>query len=513
MDLPPRRPGADPGVVVVVTYRIFFHPLAKYPGPWLAKISNLYAGYHSWRGDLHVDMWRCHEEYGDFVRYAPNGLLVNTVKGLHDVYGHGKNFQKSQKYAAMVHRAPNTLTVIDKKKHGKKRRVISQAFSDNTLKSYESVILEQVQHLCNALRKGSDGQPVPIHSWSPAKDIGHLSDYFTFDVMSNVIFGVPWSTQRDPKYRFVPDVIEKSNVRVGALSQAPELAILRLDKFLFPEAIKARDKFIHFVEEMLRQGIQCATKSGKGAFATLSKAIDPETGLPLRMKELAGESATLIVAGTDTTSTALAACFFYLTHHPDALARAAAEIRSVFDAPDQISMGPKMHQCVFLRACIEESMRLSPSAASSLWREVTDTGAEVDGEFLPPGVDVGTCIYSIHHNPVYYPQPFTFCPERWIAKQAQLIQSDVDLARSAFNPFSIGPRSCIGKGLAYVELHLVLSHVLWAFDLQLAPGELGHVGEGHEDGPIGRQRVNEFQIFDHLTAAKMGPFLEFKPRI
>jgi cytochrome P450 len=102
-----------------------------------------------------------------------DGLLTNG-KNI-DVYGHGKNIQKSQKYAAMVHRAPNTLTVIDKKKHGKKRRVISQAFSDNTLKSYESVILEQVQHLCNALRKGSDGQPVPIHSWSPAKDIGHLS--------------------------------------------------------------------------------------------------------------------------------------------------------------------------------------------------------------------------------------------------------------------------------------------------------------------------------------------------
>jgi hypothetical protein len=64
-----------------------------------------------------------------------------------------------------------------------------------------------------------------------------------------------------------------------------------------------------------------------------------------------------------------------------------------------------------------------------------------------------------------------------------------------------------------VELHLVLSHVLWTFDLRLAPGELGHVGEGKEDGPIGRQRVNEFQLFDHLTAAKNGPFLEFIPRI
>ncbi|OQE11748.1 hypothetical protein PENVUL_c002G08830 [Penicillium vulpinum] len=500
-------------VVVLLTYRIFFHPLAKYPGPWLGKISNLYAGYHSWRGDLHVDMWRCHEKYGDFVRYGPNSLLANTNKGLHDIYSHGKNFQKSQRYAAMVHRAPNTLTVIDKKKHGKKRRVISQAFSDNTLKSYEGVILEQVQHLCNALRKGTDGKPVPVGSWSPPKDTAHLSDYFTFDVMSNVIFGVPWSTQRDPKYRFVPDVIERSNVRVGALAQAPELAFLRLDKYLFPDAIQARDKFIHFVEEMLRQGIQASTKTGKGAFSILSKAIDPETGLPLRMKELAGESATLIVAGTDTTSTALAACLFYLSHHPSALERATCEVRSVFESPDLIGMGTQMHQCVFLRACIEESMRLSPSAASSLWREVTDTGADVDGQYLPPGVDVGTCIYSIHHNPAYYPQPFSFRPERWIANEAHLVQSDVELARSAFNPFSIGPRSCIGKGLAYVELHLVLSHVLWAFDLHLAPGELGHIGEGKEDAPFGRHRVNEFQLWDHLTCAKHGPFVEFKPRI
>ena len=115
--------------------------------------------------------------------------------------------------------------------------------------------------------------------------------------MSNVIFEVPWSTQRDPKYRFVPDVIEKSNVRVGALSQAPELTLFRIDKHLFPEAIRARDRFISFVEEMLRQGIQSATKTGRGAFSLLSKTIDPETGLPLRMKELAGESATLIVAG------------------------------------------------------------------------------------------------------------------------------------------------------------------------------------------------------------------------
>lgn len=69
-------------LVGLVVYRLAFHPLAKYPGPFLARITNLYAAYHSWKGDLHIDMWRCHEKYGDHVRYAPNGLLVNNATGL-----------------------------------------------------------------------------------------------------------------------------------------------------------------------------------------------------------------------------------------------------------------------------------------------------------------------------------------------------------------------------------------------------------------------------------------------
>jgi hypothetical protein len=68
--------------IINFTYYVFFHPYAKYPGPFLAKFTDLYAGYHAWKGDLHLDMWRCHMKYGDKVRYAPNRLNVNTVTGL-----------------------------------------------------------------------------------------------------------------------------------------------------------------------------------------------------------------------------------------------------------------------------------------------------------------------------------------------------------------------------------------------------------------------------------------------
>jgi hypothetical protein len=50
--------------LAIIVYRIWFHPLAKFPGPVLAKVTNLYGGYYAWRGDLHLDMMRCHEKYG-----------------------------------------------------------------------------------------------------------------------------------------------------------------------------------------------------------------------------------------------------------------------------------------------------------------------------------------------------------------------------------------------------------------------------------------------------------------
>jgi len=51
-------------IAVFCVHRVYIHPLARYPGPFLAKITNLYSAYHAWRGDIHIDMWRCHQKYG-----------------------------------------------------------------------------------------------------------------------------------------------------------------------------------------------------------------------------------------------------------------------------------------------------------------------------------------------------------------------------------------------------------------------------------------------------------------
>lgn len=254
----------------------------------------------------------------------------------------------------------------------------------------------------------------------------------------------------------------------------------------------------------------------KDFFYYLLNARDPETGKGFTTPELWGESNLLIIAGSDTTSTALAASFFYLTHNKEALKRLNDEIRGKFGDVEEIKSGKELGECVWLRAVLEESMRLSPPVGGILPREVLEPGLEIDGHAIPVGTVVGTPHYAIHHNPSYFPQPFEFLPERWIESESGEksesntgVSADaVHLAKSAYTPFSIGPRGCIGKSLAYAELGVALARTVWLYDMKLASA----VGEGWPGGESGRERRGEYQTRDSFTSLKDGPYVVFRRR-
>jgi len=254
-------------------------------------------------------------------------------------------------------------------------------------------------------------------------------------------------------------------------------------------------------------------------FYHLLKARDPETGLGFTTPELWGESNLLIIAGSDTTSTAMAATLFYLVRNERALHEATKEVRRTFDDVEEISQGAKLTSLTYLRACIDEAMRLSPSVGGLLPREVLPGGLDVDGHFIPEGTVIGVPHYTIHHNPDIYTAPFSFVPERWIPGSsfgsgagARLVSDDdVKTAQSGFCPFSIGPRGCIGKGLAYVEMTTTIARTLWLYDIRKAPGL--DPGEGGKPGAAyGRHRTTEFQLIDTFTSMKNGPMVQFRRR-
>jgi cytochrome P450 len=296
----------------------------------------------------------------------------------------------------------------------------------------------------------------------------------------------------------------------------PIINKLSLDKVLFHKIAAGRAKYMAYSRQQLTERTALGDETDRrDFFYHLLKARDPETGQGFSTPELWGESNLLIIAGSDTTSTAMAATLFYLVRHEHTLRAATDQVRAAFTTVEDIHQGPALNSCTYLRACIDEAMRLSPSVGGLLPREVLQGGITVDGEHLPQGTIIGTPHYAIHHNPAYFAEPFRFVPERWLVQGGEAddekATARVALAQSAFCPFSIGPRGCIGKGLAYVEMSIALARLLFMYDLRAARGATN--GEGGQPGAEwGREKVGEFQLRDTFTSLKDGPMVEFSRR-
>lgn len=211
----------------------------------------------------------------------------------------------------------------------------------------------------------------------------------------------------------------------------------------------------------------------------------------------------------------MAATLFYLVRNEHALRKATEEVRSKFSNAEEIVQCAALSSCTYLRACIDEAMRLSPSVGGILPREVLPGGITIDGHRIPEGTVVGVPHYTIHHNPAYYPSPFAYVPERWVEGAPSSLNGavtsadDVALAQSAFCPFSVGPRGCIGKGLAYHEMMTTLARTVYMYDMRKAVG-VKDPGEGGPQLEWGRHRESEYQLIDTFTSARDGPMVEFR---
>lgn len=169
-------------------------------------------------------------------------------------------------------------------------------------------------------------------------------------------------------------------------------------------------------------------------------------------------------------------------------------------------------------------MRLSPSTLAHAWREQDPASVAageslvIDGHVIPPGTQIAVSQYSLQHNEKYFPEPWRFSPDRWLMREEEETpeQRGVKAAmRRAFAPFSLGERACAGRAMAWLEMRLVVAKTLWYFDFERALGEEGRLGGGGLGGSgwgkYGRDRVDEFQLYDGVVVVHDGPCLAFKP--
>ncbi|KAJ4291290.1 hypothetical protein N0V88_006293 [Collariella sp. IMI 366227] len=178
------------------------------------------------------------------------------------------------------------------------------------------------------------------------------------------------------------------------------------------------------------------------------------------------QAAILIIGGSETTATLLSGVTYFLLTNPEAMKKLTAEIRRTFKSEDEIDFA-SVSVLPYLLACLDEALRMYPPVPAGLPRVVPKGGATIVGNYVPEGNIVAVHQWAMYHNDEHFKDPFVFHPERWLGDPA--FASD---HKEAFQPFHLGPRNCLGKNLAYIEMRLVLTRVLWNFDLRIAEDSL-----------------------------------------
>lgn len=147
-----------------------------------------------------------------------------------------------------------------------------------------------------------------------------------------------------------------------------------------------------------------------------------------------------MVAGTETTATALSGTTYHLLMNPNKLDRLKREIRTAFTSLEDMTLQSLARQ-KYLTAVLQEGLRMYPSVPTELPRKVPVGGATICGEWVPEGTTVGMHHLATYRNEDLFRKPYEFHPERWLGEDPEFKDDKLE----AMEPFSVGPRNCLGK--------------------------------------------------------------------
>ncbi|KAF2994324.1 hypothetical protein E8E14_001802 [Neopestalotiopsis sp. 37M] len=401
-------------------YNLYFHPLAAFPGPKLAAASD---------------------------------LSFNTPTALKDIYSHAtkgrRPFLKSDFYDFNAHGRPDIVAARDPAEHSLQRRQLAHAFSTKSLRGQEGIVQGYLDHFVDQMGK--------LSSENGGVEVGEAFNWLTFDIIGDLAFGESFGAVASAKTHFWVEVIMSSffvmtlaNIRKRIPASVVALPFLIPLKFL--SDVK---KHQALTLDKTRKRIALGDMGRDDFFSHLLQNKDKEH---LDEQYLSNQANVLIVAGSETTATFLGAVTFFLLRYPETLAKLQRELRTEFAAYDQMN-GDTTTSLPYLEAVVEEGLRLFPPAAIGLPRECP--GAHIDGRWVPRGAIVSTNPFSLTRDPRYWSRPDDFVPERWLGEG---LAGD---NRAASQPFSIGPRACLGINLAKVEARLTLAKLAWKYDWEL----------------------------------------------
>ncbi|OTA84957.1 hypothetical protein M434DRAFT_16235 [Hypoxylon sp. CO27-5] len=445
--------------VYLFAYNTFFHPLSRYPGPRIASATPWWLALSLARGTTPKDLLKLHDKYGPVVRTSPNELSFIDSAQWKEIYGHKApgqlEFAKDEKYHSGMKGGPVILNA-DRHYHGYIRKLLAHGFSEKALREQESVLQEYVCMLFQRLQDVSRDGTATV-------DITLWYNFMTFDFIGFLTFGESFNCLNNSRIHKWIEIFF-SFAKLLAFNQAiarfppPIQTLLKL--WAIPMSIKSN---IQALQQLNTEKIKNRLQYESVVPDFMDKLIEAYNSGKMTFEQLVGNASILIAAGSETTATLLSGLTYLLTRNPRVLRTLNMEIRGAFQSPEEITIA-RVNRCKYLLACIEEALRFYPPSPQPHQRIVPLGGAVINGEYVPEGVAVSIPIYAACRSARNWSQPDCFIPERWMGEDPQFSGDK----REASQPFSFGPRNCIGRNLAYVEMKIIIARLIWHFDIENA---------------------------------------------
>ncbi|KAI4127757.1 MAG: hypothetical protein LQ341_006758, partial [Variospora aurantia] len=161
-------------------------------------------------------------------------------------------------------------------------------------------------------------------------------------------------------------------------------------------------------------------------------------------EEIISTSGVLLIGGSETTATLLSGATYHLLTNPDKFVKLQAEVRGAFqDESDMTLNSLAKHDLLpYLEAVLIESLRMYPPVPANLPRVTGPEGDIIDGYFVPANTSVGVHQWAAYQASANFTDPSSFVPERWLPDAPERYRYD---SKAALQPFSLGPRNCLGK--------------------------------------------------------------------
>ncbi|HSZ70691.1 MAG TPA: cytochrome P450 [Solirubrobacteraceae bacterium] len=373
-------------------------------------------------------MESCRRRYGDafsvsFVGFQRPMVMLGDPEAIRALYTESANgLPPGRKLSLLPILGADSVLLLEGREHLARRRLMLPPFHGERMRSYETIVREAVQRELAGWREGEE---LAIHPRMQA---------ITLEVILRAVFGVTDPQRRAQLSERLPALLD------GTASVGLQLRMLLAPRLTRADPLKEMKRQLVGIDELLFAEIAErraeGDSSGREDILSLLMAARFEDGSAMADRDLRDQLLTLLLAGHETTATALAWTFDLLLRSPAALARLTAEV----DAGEDDE---------YLRAVISESLRLRPVVPLAGRRLASEL--EVGGLTLPPGTDVTPSIWLTHTRADLYPQPYAFRPERFLQSAPQTY---------GWIPFGGGVRRCLGAAFAELEMRVVLETVL-----------------------------------------------------